>query len=164
MDRQTKFVIWGWGIIIALIAFVIGAYQWSNHVPSRPKNVSSNAVYLRGPGLPTPHAPNGKWLSCRLRVDSQVYCSVYETHGNMEFSGKYVVVKGPAPSDKNLLRIDTEKSAMGGVPAGNTSAPVLFLQSGAVLIPESTTSYAKRSVLEELGLRPGAGTEVNPRP
>lgn len=150
MDRQTKFVIWGWGIIIALIASVIGAYQWSNHVPLRPHNVPPGAVYLRGLGLPTPHAPNGKWLSCHVQGNRQAYCFVFEAYGASRFQGAYVLLKGTSVSANALAHIDADKSADLELPAGSEQVPVVFLADGSILIPEAATPSSRAWVKEIL--------------
>lgn len=123
-------------ILALLILGLVGAYRLANTIPSRPKGVASNAVFLWAPavGFPGGLPRRGWWLSCWANAGHD-RCRLSDVHGNTEYEGEFVLYgdKGSAPTDQ--LNIEPEKTSDNKVWVGSALVPLVFLHNGKVLIP-----------------------------
>jgi len=87
-------------IVVVCIFGVAGAYWWANTVPSRPKGVSSNAVFLWAPYVGLPGPRRGWWLACSEQI-GHTRCTLSGVDGNTEYEGEFI------PYDRNAA-IPTE--------------------------------------------------------
>jgi hypothetical protein len=125
-------------LMALLIAGLVGASWWSGTVPSRPKGVATNAVFLWAPHLGFPAPRRGWWLSC-WEMPGTIFASLSDFDGNAEYEGEFVPYadKGVLPTDQ--LKIDPEKTRENKVWIGNALVPLVCLENGEVLIPASNT-------------------------
>lgn len=136
--------------MIAAIAVigVVGAYWWSNTVPSRPKGVASDAVFLWAPYVGFPGPRRGWWLVCSEQA-GHIYCTLSDVNGNLEYNGQFVPYDRQAAIFANELRIDTIKTREHKVWVGEALVPLVYLDDGEVLIPASKYEEGTR-LLDQL--------------
>jgi hypothetical protein len=120
---------------ISLILILVGAYWWSGTVPSRPKTVAANAVFLWAPhvGLPAPR--RGSWLACWRVIEGSDRCRLSAIDGKTEYEGEFVPYgrKPPLPTDQ--MSINAEKTREQKLWVGEALVPLVYLYNGDVLIP-----------------------------
>jgi hypothetical protein len=123
-------------IAALLIIGLVGAYWWAGQIPSRPKGVAANAVFLWAPHVGFPGPRRGWWLSCSEDVGHN-RCKLCDVDGNTEYEGEFVPYgdKGSVPTDQ--LKIDPEKTRDNKVWIGSALVPLVCLENGEVLIPAS---------------------------
>jgi len=136
------------GMVILLIMAVIGSFWLAGQIPSRPRGVAANAVFLWAPhvGLPAPR--RGWWLAC-WEDAAHNRCKLSGIDGDLEYEGEFIPYgqKGPVPA--NQLKIDSEKTTEHHVWVGQASVPLVYLENGQVLIPASEYDEGVR-LLEKL--------------
>lgn len=135
------------GIALLIVGLVV-AYWWAGRIPSRPKGVAANAVFLWAPHVGFPGPRRGWWLSCSEDAGHN-RCKLSDVDGNTEYEGEFVPYgdKGPVPADQ--LKINPEKTRDNKVWIGSALVPLVFLQNGKVLIPASKYEEGAR-LLEQL--------------
>jgi hypothetical protein len=135
-------------LMVFLIAGLVGAYWWAGRVPSRPKGVAANAVFLWAPHVGFPGPRRGWWLSCWENAGHN-RCKLSDVDGNAEYEGEFVPYgdKGSLPT--NQLKIDAEKTSEHKVWIGSALVPLVCLENGEVLIPASKYHEGAR-LLEQL--------------
>lgn len=123
-------------VVAVFIVGVVGAYWWANTVPSRPKGVSSNAVFLWAPYVGFPGPRRGWWLACSEQTGHN-RCTLSGVDGNAEYEGEFVPYgrKPAIPADQ--LRIDPIKTREHKVWVGEALVPLVYLDNGEVLVPAS---------------------------
>ena len=123
-------------IVALLILGLVGAYWWAGTVPSRPKAVAPNAVFLWAPHVGFPGPRRGWWLSCGENAGHN-HCKLSDVDGNTEYDGEFVQYgsKGSVPVDQ--LKIDSEKTREHKLWIGSALVPLVYLDNGEVLIPAS---------------------------
>lgn len=113
---------------------LIVAYWWSNKIPSHPKGVSSNAVFLWAPyvGLPAPR--RGSWMAC-WEESSHNRCRLSSVDGDTKYEGEFVPYgrKGVVPGDQ--LKIDPNKTRENSVWVEDQLVPLVYLENGEILLP-----------------------------
>jgi hypothetical protein len=131
-----------------LIIGVVVAYWWANTVPSRPRGVSSNAVFLWAPYVGFPGRRRGWWLACSEQTGN-ARCTLSGVDGSTEYEGEFVPYdyKSVIPADQ--LRIDAIKTREHKVWVGEVLVPLVYLDNGAVLIPASKYKEGTR-LLDQL--------------
>lgn len=123
-------------IVVVGIASIVGGYWWSNSTPSRPKSVPPNAVFLRAPATGMPGAPRGQWLAC-WEVRERDRCRVSSKNGDTEFEDTFITYDRRAVRNSQL-RIDVgPRSKTQLTWLGNGWVPLIQLEDGTLLIPES---------------------------
>lgn len=123
-------------IVVMLILGLVGAYWWAATVPSRPKAVAPNAVFLWAPHVGFPGPRRGWWLSCAEGA-GQDHCKLSDVDGNTEYEGGFVpyLSKHSVPVDQ--LKIDSEKTGEHKLWIGKALVPLVYLENGEILIPAS---------------------------
>jgi len=123
-------------LVTLMIAGLVGAYWWSSRVPSRPRGVAANSVFLWAPHVGFPGPRRGWWLSCWENAGHNL-CKLSDFDGNAEYEGEFVPYgdKGALPADQ--LKIDPEKTRENKVWIGSALVPLVCLENGKVLIPAS---------------------------
>jgi hypothetical protein len=135
-------------IIVLLIAGVVGAYWWSGTVPSRPKGVAANAVFLWAPYVGFPGPRRGSWLLCWENAGHNG-CRLSDVDGNTEYEGDFVQYGDKGPLGVDQLKIDPEKSRDLKVWVGHAFVPLVYLENGKILIPANKYEEGRR-LLEHL--------------
>jgi hypothetical protein len=119
-----------------LIVGIAGAYWRANTVPSRPRGVSSTAVFLWAPFVGFPGPRRGWWLACSER-SGQVHCMLSGVDGKTEYEGQFAPYNHDATISNDQLRIDAIKTREHKVWIGEALVPLVYLENGQVLIPAS---------------------------
>ncbi len=136
------------GIVGLLIVGVVVAYWWAGQIPSRPRGVAANAVFLWAPHVGFPGHRRGWWLAC-WEDAAHNRCKLSGIDGDLKYEGEFIPYgqKGPVPADQ--LKIDPEKTTEHHVWVGQASVPLVYLDNGKVLIPASKYEEGAR-LLEQL--------------
>ena len=123
-------------ILAVLLGGLVVAFWWSGTVPSRPKGVAANAVFIWAPAVGLPAPRRGRWLSCWESAGHN-RCKLSAMDGNTEYEGEFIPyrLKGSVPADQ--LKIDAEKTRDDDVWVGSALVPLVCLENGDVLIPAS---------------------------
>ena len=137
------------GLVLAL-ACLFFAFWWAGRVPSRPKGIAANAVFLWAPhvGLPAPR--RGWWLSCSEN-DGHNRCKLTDIDGNTEYEGEFVPYDDKGPVPEGELNIETEKTRDNKVWIGSALVPLVFLENGRVLLPASQYQESRRLLKQQNG-------------
>jgi hypothetical protein len=148
MTRCEKLVAALAATAAVLIIGVVGAYWWANTVPSRPKGVASNAVFLWAPYVGFPGPRRGWWLGCSEQA-GHTRCTLSGVDGKAEYEGEFVPYDRNAAISADQLRIDAIKTREHKVWIGEALVPLVYLDNGEVLIPASKYQEGTR-LLDQL--------------
>jgi hypothetical protein len=148
MTRREKAVAALAATVMFLITGVVGAYWRANTVPSRPRGVSSNAVFLWAPYVGFPGPRRGWWLACSQQA-RHTRCTLSGVDGDAEYEGEFVPYNRNAAISADQLRIDAIKTREHKVWIGEALVPLVCLDNGEVLIPASKYEEGTR-LLDQL--------------
>ncbi len=128
-------------LVLGTVAVVIaGAYWWANVPPTRPRNVSANAVFLWAGHLGLPAPKYGTWIECWTELASGVNkCKLTEMDGTPRYQGGFLADTGKMPVPQADLKIEgepTSDSTHWVRLDGLRGAPLVFLKDGTVLVPK----------------------------
>ena len=133
------------GTVIILAAFVL---WWAGHKPRRPHAVSSNALYVLPNNVPFTLHKTGYWLECWFNAHEGVdRCKLTHENGNVAFEDVFLPCVGQTPLPQSELVFkrwtgDTWTRS----PDKRINAPIIYLEHGQVLLPQSFYAEAKREV------------------
>jgi hypothetical protein len=136
MTRREKAVAALAATVVLLIIGVAGAYWRANTLPSRPRGVSSNAVFLWAPYVGFPGPRRGWWLACSEQA-GHTRCTLSGVKGDAEYEGEFVPYDRNAAISADQLRINAIKTREHKVWIGEALVPLVYLDNGEVLIPAS---------------------------
>jgi hypothetical protein len=129
--------IWFMAGVAALVTVaLIAAFWWAGLTPNRPKTVQVNSVFLWAPHVGLPGPKRGAWLFCWYS-EGKDFCRLSDAHGSTKFEGEFLPYKGKSALPSDQLRIDADKSSDRKVWVGSELIPLVYLQSGDILIPAS---------------------------
>ena len=131
------------GTVIILAAFVL---WWAGHEPRRPRTVSSNALYVLPNNVPFTLHKMGYWLECWSDQHENVdRCKVTDENGTKSFEDVYLPCVGHTPLPQRELVFNTQQTGRVWTrsPYG-INAPVVHLENGQNLLPQSSYAEAKR--------------------
>src|SRR2546421_1171471 len=148
MTQSERAVYFVAATVALLIVGAIGAFWWAGTVPSRPKGVAANAVFLWAPHVGLPAPKRGWWMACWENAGRN-YCKLSGIDGNPEFEGEFVPYGRKGPFQADQLRIDPTKTREQKVWVGSALVPLVHLENGQVLIPASKYEEGVR-LLEQL--------------
>jgi hypothetical protein len=97
----------------------------SPYSPTRPSNISSDAVYIQGPN------GHGLWESCRVVTD-EISCTIANVGGSILHEGRFIPYRGAAPTQSDI--VITRKSGDGWISLAN----------GTYLIPADNNEASRR--------------------
>jgi hypothetical protein len=134
--------------LTVFVAFLILAW-WGSRLPKRPANVSSKGAFLEVGIVPFKFSTHGDWLACwkddRANMDR---CKYTDEKGAVYFEDFVLPYEGVSPVPEEALVIDTErtKNFHYGVTDKNIRFPLIFLQNGQILLPQSDYEWGKKNV------------------
>lgn len=133
------------GTVIVLAALVL---LWEGHKPRRPRTVWSNAIYVLPDNAPFRLHNRGYWLDCwfdeRANVDR---CELTDENGTVSFEDVYLPCVGHTPLPRRELVFRTPNAVVWTrSPDKRISVPVVDLENGQTLLPQSFYAEAKRDV------------------
>ena len=137
------------GLILFMVISFAGAYWWTSRVPSRPAAIRADAAFLWAPAVGLPAPRRGSWLSC-WEESEHILCQLNNIDGRLEYRGEFIGYweKGRiAPSE---LKIDPGKTRDDTVWVGDALVPLVYLQSGEILVPATKYDESVR-LLQERG-------------
>src|SRR6266852_3356081 len=135
--------------LVTVIILATGALWWVGHKPRRPRTVSSNSLYVLPNNVPFTLHKTGYWLDCwfdeRANVDR---CKLTHEKGTGSFEDVFLPCVGQTPLLKRELVFNTLRT--GSVwtlsPDKEINAPVVYLENGQLLLPQSLYAEAKSNV------------------
>ncbi len=132
------------GTVIILTAIVL---WWGGHKPRRPRTVSSNALYVLPNNVPFTLHKTGYWLDCWFDENANVdRCKLTDENGTRSFEDVFLPCVGQTPLPQGELVFNTRWTGYIWTrsPEKGINAPVVQLQDGQVLLPQSFYAQAKR--------------------
>jgi hypothetical protein len=159
MTNTEKAVTACWVFLGLCILSVPLSYWWTNTVPARPRSVSPRAVFLWAPhvGLPSPR--RGSWLAC-WEDRGKSRCRLSTIDGVTAFEGDFLPYGRTGLLPTAQLTIDPRKTERAKkFFIGDALVPMVYLDTGAVLIPSAKYIEGKEILEREATQRrraPGA--------
>jgi hypothetical protein len=135
-------------VVIVLIIAAFGAFWWAGTVPSRPRGVAADAVFLWAPHVGLPAPKRGWWLACWEDAGHN-RCKLSWINGSTEYEGEFIPYGHQGPLAADQLKIDSTKTGEETVWVGVVPVPLVYLENGEVLIPAGKYEEGVR-LLEEL--------------
>ena len=140
-------------LFVALVVGIWGAYRWSNTVPSRPKGVRGDAVFLWAPYVGLPRPRQGWWMACWETDPTHARCSLSDIDGNRRYEGEFIPYSSRTGVPIHRLKIDPVKTRDSGVFVNHVFVPLVVLEDGEILIPASAYEKGKRLLDREAEAR-----------
>lgn len=137
------------GALCCLFVAFIALMGWGSRVPSRPSDISSAGVFIERGVVPFKLSTHGDWLDCwQDRRTSGDHCRLTDEKGRVRFEDTFLAYEGQASVQEADLKIDPKKTGhlFMGVTANNVPLPIIFLQNGEILLPQSEYERAKKVV------------------
>ena len=134
------------GTVIILAAFVL---WWAGHKPRRPRTVSSNALYVLPNNVPFTLHKRGYWLECWFDQHENVdRCKLTNENGTKSLEDVYLPCVGHTPLPQKELVFNTPQTGRVWTrsPDNRINAPVIHLENGQNLLPQSSYAEAKDDV------------------
>ena len=148
--RNTKTsTVLSWILGVVTIAFVIFLLLmwWGSRIPKRPSNISSRSVFLERGSVPFKLSTHGDWLECWEDSTATVdRCRLADEKGAIKFEDVFLLYEGPSPVPEKDLTFDVDKTRTLHYGVKGISLPVIFLQNGQILLPQSDYEWGKKSV------------------
>ncbi len=136
--------------LVTVIILATGALWWEGHKPRRPRTVSSNALYVLPNNVPFTLHKTGYWLDCwfdeRANVDR---CKLTDEKGTGSFQDAFLPCVGQTPFPQRELVFNTLRTGSVWTLSPENkgiNAPVVYLENGQLLLPQSLYAEAKRNV------------------
>jgi len=132
------------GTLIILTAIML---WWGGHKPRRPRTVSPNALYVLPNNVPFTLNKTGYWLDCWFDEHANVdRCKLTDENGTRSFEDVFLPCVGQNPLKQWELVFNTRWTGYTWTrsPQKGINAPVVQLQDGQVLLPQSFYAQAKR--------------------
>jgi hypothetical protein len=139
------------GLIIGcLTVATAGAYWWANIPPRRPASVSANAVFLWAGHMGLPAPKHGTWIECWADTENGVNkCRLTEMNGKPSYEGIFVSDTGQQLLSESDLKIKADPTSNSNhwlLVDRQNAAPLVFLESGSVLIPKDGYTQGKEKL------------------
>jgi hypothetical protein len=130
------------------VVFLILAWR-GTRLPRRPANISSRGAFLEVGVVPFKFFTHGDWLDCWKDVGANMdRCKYTDEKGNVYFEDYVLPYEGVSPVSEDALVIDTErtKGLHYGVTDKNSRFPLIILQNGQILLPQSDYEWGRKIV------------------
>jgi hypothetical protein len=134
--------------VTAFVSFLILAW-WGSRLPKRPTNISSKGAFLEVGVVPFKFSTHGDWLECWKDAGANTdRCKYTDEKGAVQFEDFVLPYEGISPVPEEELVVDTERtrSFHYGVTDKNIRFPLIFLQNGQILLPQSDYEWGKKIV------------------
>lgn len=138
-------------IVVSIAIVIAGFYWWAGIPPSRPSAMSSKAVFLWAPNVGVPTFKRGVWVDCRFDSEKNTdWCQVADVRGKLTYEGEFLSYKTGSPVRDTEVLIDQKTTNKNWPERGewlaNELVPLVYLQSGDVLIPKAAFEKGKKSL------------------
>ena len=141
------------GILAFVVVAIIAVMWWGSRIPKRPPDISLAGIFIERGRAAFKLSTHGDWLDCwqdsRTGTDR---CKLTEEDGSVEFEDTFVPYDGPNPIPASELKIDSDKTGTltfhvnPNDLAHDVALPVIFLQNGQILLPQSRYQDGKEVV------------------
>ncbi|MFI5102406.1 MAG: hypothetical protein ACHP9V_03440 [Terriglobales bacterium] len=135
-------VVLGTAIILAAVLL-----WWEGHNPRRPRTVPYNALYLLPNNVPFTLHKTGYWLDCWFDEHANVdRCKLTDENGTVSFEDAFLPCVGqtPLPQSQMVFNAKWTGYIWTRSPDKTINVPVVHLENGQVLLPQSFYAEAKR--------------------
>jgi hypothetical protein len=122
---------------------------WVGHQPWQPRTVSSKALYVLPNNVPFTFHKTGYWVDCWFDEHANVdRCKLANENGTGAFEDVFLPCFGKMPIPQSELLLDKRRtgSIWTRSPDGRTNIPVIRLQDGQILLPQSFYAEARQEV------------------
>jgi hypothetical protein len=134
---------------VTMFAAFVALMWWGSRPPRRPADISPTGIFLERGVVPFKFSTHGDWLDCwqdsRTNMDR---CKLADENGAVKFEDVFVSYENRSPVAGKDLRINSERtrSLHMGVTGKDVSVPIVFLQNGQILLPQSEYDNGKKFV------------------
>ncbi len=135
-------------IVMVIILAAVGLW-WEGHKPRRPRTVSSSALYVLANNVPFTLHKTGYWLDCWFDQHANAdRCKLTDEDGTVSFEDVFLPCVGQTPLPQSELAFNTRRTGKTWTrsPDNKINAPVVHLENGQILLPQSFYAEAKRDV------------------
>ncbi len=136
--------------LVTVIILATGALWWLGHKPRRPRTVSSNALYVLPNNVPFTLHRTGYWLDCWFDQHAKVdRCKLTDENGNGAFEDVFLPCIGQTPLPQSELVFKNTRwtgQIWTRSPDKRINAPIVELENGQLLLPQSLYAEAKSNV------------------
>jgi hypothetical protein len=146
MDRSGKVLALLFAFVVLVIVGMASSYWWANTVPSRPRGVSREAVFLWAPYVGVPGPRRGWWIVCWKSLGEHIICRESEIDGAAKYEGEFIPYGARSLLAPDSLIIDPVKSRELGVWIDHKNIPLVFLKNGEILIPAAKYEEGRRVI------------------
>jgi hypothetical protein len=135
-------------VVIAFVTFLIVAWHGSR-LPKRPANISPKAAFLEVGIVPFKFSTHGDWLDCwkddRANMNR---CKYTDEMGAVYYEDFVLPYDGTSPVPEEALLIDSKRTRTFhyGITDKNIRFPLIFLENGQILLPQSDYEWGKKNV------------------
>ena len=132
-----------------VIVLSVGVLWWEGRTPRRPRSVSPNALFVLPNNVPFTLHKTGYWLDCWFDKQASVdRCKLTDEKGTASFEDVFLPCVGrtPLPQSELALKPRWTGQVWTRSPDKTINAPVVYLENGQVLLPQSFFVEAKRNV------------------
>lgn len=136
-------------VVGAVIILAAVALLWEGHTPRRPRDVSSGAIFVLPNNVPFTLHKAGYWLDCWFDKQASVdRCKLTDEKGAGSFEDVFLPCIGqtPLPQSELVLKPRWTGQVWTRSPDSRINSPVVYLENGQVLLPQSFYAEAKRNV------------------
>ena len=137
-------------VLGTVIILAVGVLWWLGHKPRRPRTVSSNALYVLPNNVPFTLHKTGYWLDCWFDQHAKVdRCKLTDENGNGTFEDVFLPCVGQTPLPQSELVFKNTRwtgDTWTRSPDERINVPIVQLQNGQVLLPQSLYAKAKSEV------------------
>lgn len=136
-------------VLGTVLILAVGVLWWLGHKPRRPRNVSSNALYVLPNNVPFTLHKTGYWFDCWFDEHAKVdRCKLSDEDGNGVFEDVFVPCVGQTPLKQWELVFNTRRTGDSWIwsPDKRINVPIVELKYGQCLLPQSFCTKAKSEV------------------
>lgn len=132
-----------------VIVMAVVSLWWEGHTPRRPRSVASNALFVLPNNVSFTLHRTGYWLECWFDKQASVdRCRLTAENGTPAFEDVFLPCVGQTPLPQSELVMRSRWTGQVWTRSVNKgiNAPIVYLQNGQVLLPQSFFAEAKSNV------------------
>ena len=136
------------GLAIGIVTFLLFMW-WGSRLPQPPANISPSGVFLQVGSVPFWVSTHGDWLECWKDEKANADRCKYTGEKGVVYFEDFVLPYeriSPVPEDGLIIDVRRTRGLHYGVTEKNSRFPLIFLQNGQILLPQSDYEWGKRFV------------------
>lgn len=137
------------GVALVGLLVLVALIWWGNRIPKRPSDISASGIFIENGSVPFKLSTHEDWLDCWRDAHTGLErCRFTGETGILKFEDTFLPYEAQAPDQGADPKIDSNKTGnlWYGAGAEDTRLPVIFLQNGEILLPQSDYQKAKKFV------------------